>query len=128
MKLTPAAATRTRSAPSPGAPGSSVSRRSTSGPPTSWTRIARAMASVDPLVRRQREELHEFLAGDQAVEQRGGLVVAVAGEALELGQLLVAQRAVEVERHRPPVGQPRAVRAPLPELPARDLRGGRILH
>src|SRR5438094_10038522 len=43
MKLTPAALTRTRTAPAPGTPGSCRSRLRTSGPPLAWITTARGM-------------------------------------------------------------------------------------
>src|SRR3970282_965480 len=88
-----------------------------------------------PLVTGKGKELDVFVAGGDLFEEPRGILVAArrpslrAQQRLYPGELLGKQFADELAGHLAPVLED-AFRAadPLPDLGARDLRGGGVLH
>src|SRR5262249_48612337 len=84
--------------------------------------------SVQIVVGRVRQKLHELLAPHQPIQDLRRFSQTSGAGAAELLQFLPSNLAVPIETDRSSLGEPRPAVGPLPELGARDLRGGDILH
>src|SRR6266404_8573813 len=110
-------------------PTTAAIRAATSRRTTAGAREGVALtASLQVLVGRQGEELRKLLRPDETVQNLRGLAEAADGRAPESGDFFAADSLVQRLSDRSPVGEPRVVANPLPELGPGDLGCRDVLH
>src|SRR5207237_10441588 len=107
----------------------SAAKRRIRSPCSGGAGAASIIASFEQLVSRQGEELGERLGQHQPVEQLARLLqMGLGGQAAKLLHFLVSDLLVQLLSGHAAVVELRAPVYPEPDLRARDLGGGRVLH